>query len=128
MYRLQLPIEFNPGRFDQAGTWHVVLQIGREAAGPRRSRCAQAVVDTSIAERRRLAQAAAAEASGGGGAAALGARTAVAPYSVLVHSYSDVSLRASLRQPSYEPGTTATVEAVADAVLRASRSAGRACG
>ena len=34
------------------------------------------------------------------------------PYSVVIHSHSDVSMRASLRQGSFEPGTIATVEAV----------------
>jgi hypothetical protein len=33
------------------------------------------------------------------------------PYSVVVHSYSDVSMRASLNQSGHEPGAVATVEA-----------------
>ena len=57
MYRLQLPIEYQPARFDQAGTWHVLLQIGRERPEPDEPDARRALTDTSIAERRRLAQA-----------------------------------------------------------------------
>ncbi len=111
MYRLQLPMEFQPERFDQAGTWHVVLQIGG-GPGAVDVRARDMLADTSIAARRQLAEAAEVEPLGAEDLPRRVRDRRSLPYSLLVHSYSDISLRASLYQSSYEPGAVATVEAV----------------
>jgi Mg-chelatase subunit ChlD len=109
MYRLQLPVEFLPARFDQGGTWHVVLQLRGRPDPDVEAR--EALADTSIAGRRRLIEAATTELLGAEELPRSVRDRRSLPYSLLIHSYSDVSLRASLRQSSYEPGTVATVEA-----------------
>jgi L-Lysine epsilon oxidase N-terminal/L-lysine epsilon oxidase C-terminal domain/von Willebrand factor type A domain len=107
MYRLQVPMEFMPGRFDQQGTWTVTLGIGRADQGVT-SLARAMLTDTSMRRRRELA---AAEGVGEEGVPESVRERRALPYNVVVHSYSDVSMRAALRQPSFEPGTVATVEA-----------------
>jgi len=58
-YRFTLPTQLLPGRFDQAGTWHALLQVGRprlEPSGPRDSIHAEVRdgADWSILRGRRL--------------------------------------------------------------------------
>jgi hypothetical protein len=89
-YRVTLPTELTPQRFDHAGTWQVVLLFGKRG-GP------------SIGERAALAQTHAAT-----GAAARGL-----PFSVSVHAYSNISLRTTVNQASLAPGAEVTITAVA---------------
>jgi hypothetical protein len=84
-YRVLLPAELQEGRFDQAGTWQVLLQIGRPGGRP--------TLDATLA---------------------VGvSRQAVRglPYSVVVHSYSNISLRALAQQTSYQPGAVVNLSA-----------------
>lgn len=123
LYRIGLPVQLIPSRFEQQGTWHALLRIGRpqvdrpegvdevdgglvrEGRGPAHEvrRSDDVLVDVGEAP----------------------APTAVAtdlppthiaprgalPYSVLVHSYSSVAFDAELDQTSLEPGATVTVRA-----------------
>ena len=142
-YRLVLPTQLIADRFDQGGTWHALLTIGRPRVKP--SNDNEQGIDTSIArglhaslaqrlrtqqgqgamtEQQRsfaIAQSASTGASNfssavagqtthqPGGASTDGRRTL--PYSLIVHSYSNVSLRAELHQSSYEPGARIDVQA-----------------
>lgn len=94
-YRIVLPTELLPARFDQAGTWHALLTIGRprlsQSDAPdlrqvREHRFVSAPNDFILAR----------------ATTTHGHRTL--PYSLIVHSYSNLSLRASLDQSSLEPG------------------------
>lgn len=77
-YRIVLPVEFEPSRFDGAGIWQALLTMrGRDV-----------LTDASaVAQRRTL------------------------PYSLVVHSYSNLSMRASLEQHGLEPGATIALHA-----------------
>lgn len=100
-YRLALPTELIAGRFDRQGTWHALLNVGKprlssgddvrvqRVAGARlnESRFTAAVATTHVQGRRTL------------------------PYSLLVHSYSNLSFRASLQQASFEPGASVVLHA-----------------
>lgn len=121
-YRLALPAQLQPSRFDHDGTWHALLTIGH----PRleRSPDSPSGVDRSIlrgmqarpqaarmslrrqAEAQRsalLATGAAAYVAAPARAAADG-RTPTLPYSLIVHSYSQLAFHASAEQSSYEIG------------------------
>ena len=137
LYRLVLPTQLIADRFDQGGTWHALLTIGR----PRltRNNDNEQGIDASItrglhaspAQRLRSLQrqgvlteerrsfAVAQNASAGhfsfnaaavGGsaqepnAASTSGGPRTLPYSLIVHSYSNVALRAELHQSGYEPG------------------------
>ncbi|GAB3439077.1 LodA/GoxA family CTQ-dependent oxidase [Actinophytocola sediminis] len=89
-FRLALPAQLRTARFDQAGAWHVLLTPGEPRLEPGED---DDGVDRSI-----LA------ASSTGTGAAL-------PYTVAVHAYSAVSLRAAARPASTEPGSAVTVTA-----------------
>ncbi|HKQ76129.1 MAG TPA: LodA/GoxA family CTQ-dependent oxidase, partial [Blastocatellia bacterium] len=114
-YRIVLPVELLPSRYDQAGTWHALLTIGR----PRLSRPDSPGVLLSAASldapRRIPPQTGPDRASASFNferAAAVvvqGRRTL--PYSLLVHSYSNLSLRASLDQSGFEPGARVALHA-----------------
>lgn len=65
-YRLLLPTELHPARYDQPGTWHALLTAGQQD---------------------------------------------MVPYSLVVHSWSSLSLRAALRQSGFEPGAIVTLTA-----------------
>ena len=119
-YRLTLPTQLVAGRFDQAGTWHVIVTLGdprtepddnepdlsvlagrpfpefERSANPmnetqRRFELGQGIVEPTTVpperDRRRV------------------------PYSVVVHTYSSLSLRASINQSAYQPGSTVTLRA-----------------
>lgn len=139
-YRLVLPAQLVAGRFDQQGTWHVILTVGRprlqrtESAGdgadhgilrgmhlsptarrghmqtgpaaalPNEVSRAFAVADRSASTAHAPPRAAAAT-------AAPGQRGRTLPYSVIVHSHSSMSLRAELRQSSFEPGAELRIDA-----------------
>jgi hypothetical protein len=139
-YRVVLPTQLIPGRFDQGGTWNALLTIGKphlaptkgtfdgsdwsilrglNTTGALRRRILQentlrqsALQPGVVADRRALlavqAAAAANTASTGGVSAASRAPAAtserVVPYSLIVHSYSNLSFRAYAEQSSYDPG------------------------
>jgi hypothetical protein len=141
-YRLVLPTQLVADRFDQGGTWHVLLTIGKPRTTPSQGR--EDGVDQSILRgihaspaMRAVAERVAERAVGvptelqrqftlaknfstGHAAAATFAAAAepagtsgrrTLPYSVIVHSYSSVSLRADVQQGGYEPGATIKVRA-----------------
>jgi len=139
-YRLVLPTQLIADRFDQAGTWHVLLTIGKPRTKP--SEGSEDGVDLSILRGMHASPAARARAQmtagvptelqrqfalaqsfGSGRAAGTSNFTAAVaepgatggrrtlPYSVIVHSYSSVSLRAELQQGGYEPGASIKVQA-----------------
>jgi len=140
-YRLVLPTQLVPERYDQGGTWHVVLTAGKPRMQP--SRDHPRGIDASIARymhapaavraawqqsaqsgvpnemERRFALAQHYEADRGSDAAAVAAIASVEesgsrralPYSVIVHSYSSLSLRGEVNQSGYEPGAQIHVEA-----------------
>ena len=126
-YRLALPTQLRPNRFDQAGTWHAILTIGRPRTeptpddgdntdlsilrgrvGPRRQ----------VPERRpfeferayAVAAAAATDRLERGPVEAAAQRRGL-PYSLVVHTYSSVSLRADVDQDSREPGASVRLRA-----------------
>ena len=149
-YRLVLPTQLIADRFDQEGTWHALLTIGRPRLKPtegneqrvdlgllRGLQAGGAAMRQRLQPVRRLreaqrsfsiAQDAAAAAAGRAatgsapafthghaaahdpaGSSSGGRRTL--PYSLIVHSYSSVSLRASLQQGGWEPGARMSVDA-----------------
>jgi hypothetical protein len=121
-YRLALPTQLRPNRFDQAGTWHAIITIGRPRTeptpddgdntdlailrgrrGPRRQ-----VPERRPFEFERAYAVAAAAASDRleRGPVEASAQRRGLPYSLVVHTYSSVSLRADVDQDSREPGAT----------------------
>ncbi len=113
-YRVMLPAELQAGRFDQEGTWEVLLQIGRPSGGGWGGVLgARAEGGEAISRRAAVARAALA----GGGPGAEGPSSTVGqafrglPYSVVVHAYSNISLKASIHQTSYQPGATVYLSA-----------------
>ena len=133
-YRLVLPTQLVADRYDQGGTWHALLTIGKPRTKP--SEGSGDGVDLSIlrglhaspamrARAQRTAgaptelqrQFALAQSFSSGRAAAAVAEPAstggrrTLPYSVIVHSYSSVSLRAEMQQGGYEPGALMKVRA-----------------
>jgi hypothetical protein len=142
-YRLVLPTQLIADRFDQGGTWHALLTIGRPRLKP--SGDNEQGIDTSIARGLHASQAqrlraqqrlgvmteqqrsfAIAQGDAGAssfanavagqttrepaGASSTGGRRTL-PYSLIVHSYSNVSLRAELHQGGYEPGARISIQA-----------------
>lgn len=125
-YRLTLPVQLRPRRFDQAGTWHALLQIGRPRLEPtpdpdgvdrsilrgRRSRMDQPASMRRPFEFERAFAVAAQES--GLPLTAVGEDEPVGrglPYSLVVHAYSNVVLRAEASQRSYEPGAAVALSA-----------------
>ena len=126
-YRLALPLLVEPGRFDHEGTWHAVLRIGKpevrrpdDRDGDDRGleQRSPVVAFPRLTARRRLelAHEAMAISTAPAPSAAL-AEHGVAhdrprrslPYSVVVHAYSSVALRAELDQDGFAPGATVTL-------------------
>ncbi|TDO58991.1 von Willebrand factor type A domain-containing protein [Kribbella sp. VKM Ac-2571] len=123
-YRITLPVQLRPGRFDQAGTWHALLTIGRPHTGRTpddsdgvdlsilRGRANQPLRSAASARPARRpfeferAFAVANEPAEGEQPGQRGL-----PYSLVVHSYSNVSLRAAADQRSFEPGAEVTINA-----------------
>ena len=85
-YRAVLPVELRPERYERAGTWRALLSIGRPRDG--RPGAGSVGLQPATDSRRRLL-----------------------PYSILVHAYSKLSLRASVVQSGFEPGSTVTIDA-----------------
>jgi hypothetical protein len=128
-YRLALPIQLRPSRFDQAGTWHALLTPGRprteatadadgvdreilrgrsgladRPAPPRRPFEFERAFSVVTEEGDRTALGRPPEATDEPGRPGL-------PYSLVVHAFSNVSLRAGASQRSYEPGAEVTLDA-----------------
>ncbi|WP_298835210.1 LodA/GoxA family CTQ-dependent oxidase [uncultured Piscinibacter sp.] len=138
-YRLVLPMQLLQDRFDQGGTWHALLTIGKPRTRP--SKGSEDGVDLSIlrglhaspASRQRELRAAgmpsenqrrfevaqhfdrdglaATVIGNASGELATGQARRTLPYSLIVHSYSSISLRAESHQSGYEPGATVRVQA-----------------
>jgi hypothetical protein len=120
-YRLTLPVQLRPNRFDQAGTWHALLTIGRPHTGRTpddsdgvdlsilRGRAHPAVHAAPPARRPFEFERAFAVAQEPAVGEQPGRRGL--PYSLVVHSYSNVSLRATADQRSFEPGAGVTINA-----------------
>jgi hypothetical protein len=131
-YRIALPVELFPARFEQAGTWHALLRIGRPRTQrpdtgpvlsvpprqlgietPRRIVPRQMQPPPGVAPARDLLTSA---------TATRGQRTL--PYSLVVHSYSNLSFKCSLSQGSFEPGARVTLFAsLAESGVPAARGA-----
>jgi hypothetical protein len=90
-YRLSLPVELTPRRFDQGGTWQVLLEIGRgevvRVPSTREQTATLNQFSSTVGGQRGL------------------------PFSVVVHSYSNLSLRVNSSQSGYEPGATVQLSA-----------------
>ena len=140
-YRLVLPTQLIADRFDQGGTWHALLTIGHPRlkpsgdneqgvdtsivrglhASPAQRLRSQQRQSVMTEQQRSFAVAQSAGTSsfntaavGAGSheinAASTGGRRTL-PYSLIVHSYSNVSLRAELHQSGYELGARVDVQA-----------------
>jgi len=128
-YRLVLPRPFQANRVDQEGTWHALLTLG--APRDERSMDSRTGTDASVLQRdvppvrtdlsRRL-QASADSAARSRTVDAMnrqGATTgifvapsrSVLPFSLVVHTYSNVSLQASAEQNTFEPGAAVALAA-----------------
>jgi hypothetical protein len=132
-FRLALPAELTEARFDQAGTWHALLSIGKPQLERPDDRD-----DVHIRRRRRdrthlpfelrdslvvnpdLAAANTAASFEARAAATFVSTTNIhvppkrrhtLPYSLIVHSYSNRSFKAQVDQSSYEPGATVRLRA-----------------
>ena len=123
-YRLVLPTQLIPERFDQGGTWHALLTIGQPRHKPTSDN--PQGIDTSIvrglhaspeARLRSHEQRSVLAEQQHSFALAQSVRVSskehrlTLPYSLLVHSYSNISLRAELHQDGYEPGARIRVQA-----------------
>ena len=119
-YRISLPVLVEPDRFDQAGTWHVLMRIGKPrvdrpdggggADDRDRMHAEPDTDDRSITESQRRFGLARAHALGTAPAASAASRGAL-PYSVVVHAYSSVEFRARAEQESFVPGSVVTLHA-----------------
>lgn len=114
-YRLVLPAELFTARYDQPGTWHALLRIGK----PRLSRPddVEGRPDQPPGFTRRIPPRGELEPgprrafAGAAAAADPSGRGRLLPYSLLVHTYSSLSLRATVNQSGFEPGATVSLEA-----------------
>lgn len=89
-YRLSLPAELAPHRLDRGGIWQVLLDIGKPTSAGR-------TVSTQPSRSESFVQEKIAEAF---------REQRGLPFSVVIHAYSNLSLRASASQSGYEPGAT----------------------
>jgi hypothetical protein len=122
-YRIRVPFEYLPARFDDRGEWHAVLHLSRDLDGPRR---VDALRSNPLAFTGRQTPLRAAlplrdsvssnsfppmRAQAAADAVATAAASGV-PYSVLVHAYSDIRLRANVQQDTTKPGAQVEIDAV----------------
>jgi hypothetical protein len=140
-YRLVLPTELIAGRFDQAGTWHVVLSVGkprvnrprdggndddarrRDSVGRESIRTVGNAAGIGLTTSPRRASSSAGpttasnlaalytQATTSGLTALLPGGRVTVPFNVQINSYSNLSFRASLRQSGYEPGSSVYLNA-----------------
>jgi hypothetical protein len=126
-YRLVLPVELQPGRFDQEGTWNALLTIGKphtqrtpdtrdgidptilrgmNARASRQESLRGLQAETQRISSRAASVLAAAAFETGPAQSAVGRYGRTLPYSLIVHAYSNLSLGTRLQQSSFEPGAT----------------------
>jgi len=130
-YRIALPTQLRPNRFDQAGTWHALLTIGRPRTEPVPDdadgvdlsilRGRRGTFDRPAPQRRPFEfERAFGVVAAQGAQPMVGPRLAAGerepdqhgwPYSLVVHAYSNVSLQAAVLQRSYEPGAEVALRA-----------------
>jgi hypothetical protein len=131
-YRIVLPTELYTARYDQAGTWQVLVTIGRpqverpedgvdlggvpEPGAPTLPESAPGRRDPirrlpPLQRQGRGVEGVMQEAPTFAAIEAHGRPRPRLPYSILVHSYSNLSLRASVRQTGFEPGATVHLNA-----------------
>jgi hypothetical protein len=121
-YRVCLPLELFPGRPDRAGRWHALLDFGQPGPGQTgsESRPREAVIIANAAAVatgmpfRAIGAAGSGSTPAGTATQAVGARAQGAlraPYSVLVHTYSDLRLTANATQDTLAPGARVTLTA-----------------
>jgi hypothetical protein len=129
-YRLALPAELQPNRFDGGGTWYALLTIGRpklkrsdtadgvdqsilrgmfarpvtRAAAPLRGLAAQRANILAVEQPAALSRAASLSSN-----AAASVRTV--PYSLVVHAYSNLTLQAHADQTGFAPGAQVKLQA-----------------
>jgi hypothetical protein len=130
-YRLVLPTQLQAGRFDRGGTWHVLLRIGypqlkpsdnneegidrsilyadQQVQGRSQRACLEAVRQAALREHD-LSVNANATVAAATHAISHGDVRRTVPYSLIVHSYSSLSLSAELNQSGYEPGDEISIE------------------
>ena len=127
-YRLALPYEFMPNRFDAGGTWYALLRIGGPRLEPGNTANG---VDYSIMNPVPKVQATASAGRGlrlqhdsivaaeerakcpvvSTNAQASANNQCIVPYSIVVHAYSNISLAAHTIQTSFEPGASIQLDA-----------------
>lgn len=123
-YRIVLPTELYAARYDQAGTWRVLLSIGRPRTTP-----PDDIDERLLATDVQLREAEGFEMSrrmpppqqqgrGIEGVRGFAAATTThvaqrraLPFSLLVHTYSNLSLKVTARQTGFEPGAEVTLVA-----------------
>jgi hypothetical protein len=126
-FRVALPVQLRPDRFDRSGTWHALLTIGRPRTEPTPDDSDG--VDLSILRGRRagtsdgppqrrpfeferaFAVVNEAPATDPGTPAAAAVAEGRFPYSLAVHAYSGAGLRVEVEQRSFEPGADITLHA-----------------
>ena len=134
-YRLVLPLELAPGRFSQEGTWYALMQIGKPRLrppdprpgtpapgviprggtlvtppGPSRVIRPEEMGRAGPPESRDLDQARRRD-RGAAAAAADGRDRRGLPFSLIVHSYSTLTLQATLVQSAFVPGAKVVIDA-----------------
>ena len=121
-YRVSLPVQPEPGRFEQVGTWHAVFRLGKPRTDQGITETDRSVLlgrgqsdlvrparrQTENERRFALTRSTAVEASGS--TTAVTNRRAL-PYSLVVHAYSSLSLDAQVEQEGHRPGSAVTVRA-----------------
>lgn len=121
-YRLALPFEHQLDRFDVGGTWHALLSIGqprlerRPTDTPTVERSSARLATTALrgarAQRESILTAERFLAHTPAPAAmSVGVRGRSLPFSLVVHAYSNVTLRASAEQSGFEPGAVVSLRA-----------------
>jgi L-Lysine epsilon oxidase N-terminal/L-lysine epsilon oxidase C-terminal domain/von Willebrand factor type A domain len=134
-YRLVLPVQLQPSRFEREGTWHALLTIGSPRTEPspdstngvdrsilRGMRAQVAPAAQSLRRRMesqrraQLAQPAmsasqVAAGAAGAGVAVPGERTPTVPYSLIVHSYSNLGFDVRAEQSGFDPGAMVELHA-----------------
>lgn len=129
-YRLVLPYQFMPNRFDSGGTWYALLKIGKPrvergnsqdgtdisilrsvaASAATHTSSRSSIHDTAISaeDREKCPHLAATAAAVNPNATTDALRV---PYSIVVHAYSNISLSAHTVQTSFEPGAAIQLHA-----------------
>jgi hypothetical protein len=116
-YRLRLPFEYLQNRFDREGTWHAILQLGKTDQPGIVSGTTGLVgsVPAGVFSNAWLAASNApfrfvnVAPTRGQAVEATAATGFSIPYSLIVHTYSDVRLFATAAQDSFAPGSLITL-------------------